>query len=94
MDKFHRGSTVNCKRNVKNPDTQEYFDPATSIKITITDCRNGVEVDNQDMVKDATGKYHYKYNSLGTAPKGIYLVKYTAIDGVDVGVFVDQFALE
>jgi len=93
MDKFHWGNTINCKRNVKDPDTGEYFDPATSMKITINNKVNGIEVDNQDMIKDTTGQYHYKYTPPANAPLGVYKVTYTATDGADIGVFIDSFQL-
>ena len=87
MPDFNRGETINCKRNVKDPDTGDYYDPSTSMKITIDHVLKGVEVDGVDMVKDSTGKYHYYYTlpSIG----GVYQVKirYVATDGSNIAVW-------
>lgn len=91
---FNRGETVKCNRNVKNPTTGEYYDPTTSMTITITNNQNGIEVDDQDMVKDATGKYHYNWLSSPTGDKGIHIILYKATDGADIAIEKDTFILE
>ena len=55
---FHVGETVICSCEVRDAD-ENLADPSTSMKITITDNRNGMEVNDQDMTKDGTGQYHY-----------------------------------
>lgn len=94
MPNFKLGETVICWRNVKDPDTGQYYDPATSMKISIFDPVNGAEISNQDMVKDNTGKYHCNYNSPATALRGDYKIVYTATDGSDIAIWHDTFKLE
>ena len=90
MPDFISGETIRCKRNVKDPDSGNYYDPSTSMKITIDHALNGLEVDNVDMVKDSTGKYHYYY-TLPDIP-GIHLVKieYIAIDGSNTAKWKEE----
>ena len=89
---FHTGETVICKIEIRD-ENETLVDPSTSTKITITDYRNGVEVNNQDMVKDSTGKYHYDWNTPTTAPVGIYRIIYTATDGTRVSIAHDKVEL-
>ncbi len=90
MLEFHAGETIRCRREAKDPDTGEHYDPATSMKITIDHDLNGIEVDDQDMIKDETGKYHYYY-TLPVA-KGIHkvIVQYTATDGSHVTIWKEE----
>ena len=91
---FQRGETIICWRNVKNVDTGAYEDPTTSMKITINNFQNGIEVDNQAMTPNGVGKYHYDFNSTLINPKGNYTVFYTATDGARITIFKDSFKLE
>ena len=89
---FHRGETIIC--SAEHWVMGELADPVTSMKITITDNRNGTEVDNQDMVKDETGEYHYDFNSSADNPKGQYSAVVTATDGTRVTIEPKTFDLE
>ena len=89
---FHTGETVICSIEVKN-ESGVLVDPATSMKITITDNRNGVEVNDQNMTKDSTGMYHYDWNSSVNAPVGIYKIIYTAVDGTRTSIAHDKVEL-
>jgi len=81
-DNFEREETVVCSIVVQDTDDND-ADPATSMKITIKDNSLTAVVDDQDMTKDSTGHYSYKYTSGSTAKKGRYDVLYIAIDGTD-----------
>lgn len=87
---FVGGETILCKRNVKDPDTGNYYDPATSMTITIDHALNGLEIDNVDMIKDTTGKYHYYY----TLPDvhGIHktTIEYKATDGSHITIWTEE----
>ena len=86
--KFHVGETVICSIDITGQDKQP-VDPATSIKITIKGpATNGVE--NQDMVKDDVGKYHYDFNP-SKKLEGTYTVIYTDVDGTRVTIADDHF---
>ena len=77
---FQNRDTIRCWRNVKDPDTDEYMDPSTSMVISIV-TSNGTYIENETaMVKDAVGKYHHDFQSEGYPP-GEYKVVYTATDG-------------
>jgi len=88
MADFILGETVICSILVTNS-AGVLTDPATSMKITIKDSRNGLEVNDIAMVKDATGTYHYDYTIAGV--KGIYDVLYTATDGTRISKELDTF---
>lgn len=94
LGKFHSGGTIILEIEVTNSSTGEFVDPVTSMRITVTDSYNGVEVDNQDMVKDATGKYHYDYTPATTAERGRYRVIFTDTDGSRVSKAEATFELE
>mgnify|MGYP001619977116 CR=1 FL=1 len=89
---FDLGETVVCWRNVKD-ENGAYKDPATSMKITITDKNNVVIVNAVAMTKDATGKYHYDWDTAGLLD-GKYEVKYTATDGTRITIEENTVELE
>ena len=92
--KFNRGETVICSCTVKNS-SGTLVDPSTSMKITITDNRNGVEVNDDNMIDDAgLGAYHYDWLTTSTHAKGIYFVFYKATDGTRVSIVKDSLELE
>ena len=86
---YHAGETVICSLEVRDSDGN-LADPSTSTKITITDNRNGVEVNDQDMTNDGTGLYHYDWQTLSTSLTGIYEITYTATDGTRVSIELDK----
>ncbi len=88
---FDIGETVPFQCEVKRGES--YIDPATSMKITITDKHYAVKVDTVDMTKDATGKYHYDAQTVGWLD-GKYEVKYTATDGTRITIEKEAFTLE
>ena len=90
---FHVGETVICSIEVRDADGN-LADPSTSMKITITDNRNGIEVVDEAMIKDDTGKYHYDWNTLSTNPVGIYFIIYTATDGTRIAIEKDRVELK
>ena len=90
MANFDIGETVICSCEVK--DDSEYKDPATSIKITITD-RNGlVKATGVEMTKDSTGKYHYDAQTVDWVD-GKYQVEYKATDGTRITIEKESFIL-
>ena len=89
---FHVGETVICSIEVGDADGN-LADPSTSMKITITDNTNGIEVDDQAMTKDSTGIYHYDWTSSADAPLGIYYIVYTATDGSRISIEKDTVEL-
>lgn len=88
MATYQMGETVICSAIVTN-DARTLCDPETSMKITIKDSGNGVEVDDVVMVKDNTGTYHYDYTIDGA--RGVYGIIYTAIDGTRITKQLDSF---
>ena len=88
---FDVGETIICSCEVKGA-TGAYKDPQTSMKITITDKNWVVKVNNADMTKDATGKYHYDFQTAGCID-GKYIVEYTATDGVRITIQKESFIL-
>jgi len=91
MDEYHKGETIICEIEDRDTKTGELVDPATSLTLLITDNRNGKEVNNQDMVPDSTGKYHYDYTIPATAMGGVYKIVYTDTDGARISKGLDQF---
>jgi len=92
MATFQIGETVICSIEVKD-DVGAYKDPATSMKITITDKFSVVKVSSVDMTKDSTGKYHYDCQTADYID-GKYNVRYTATDGTRITMEIDSFTLE
>ena len=89
---FHCGETVICSIEVRDADGN-LADPSTSMNITITDNKNGCEVESQSMTKDSTGKYHYDWNTSADSILGIYYVVYTATDGSRISIGKDSVEL-
>ena len=92
MANFDVGETIICAVEVKG-DTGDYKDPQTSMKITITDKNYVVKVNNADMTKDATGKYHYDCQTAGYID-GKYEVSYKATDGSRITIEKEFFTLQ
>ena len=90
---FITGSTVICSIIITNASTGAVADPATSITCTIKDPTGTKVVDDAAMTNDATGYYHYDYNS-ASAKKGNYEVYYTLTDGTRVTIPKDTFTLD
>ena len=91
MANFDIGETVICSCEVKDS-AGAYKDPATSMKITITDKNYVVKVNNVDMTKDAVGKYHYDCQTAGYID-GKYVVEYKATDGSRISIQKETFIL-
>ena len=91
MANFDVGETIICAVEVKG-DTGDYKDPQTSMKITITDKYYVVKVNNAAMTKDATGKYHYDFQTAGYID-GKYEVAYKATDGTCITIQKKYFTL-
>jgi len=89
---FDIGETVICSIEIKD-DNGEYKDPATSMKITITDKHKNIKVDNVAMTPDDVGKYHYDCQTAGYLD-GKYEVKYIATDGSRITIETESFTLE
>ena len=69
----YKGETVIFNVEVRNSDG-DLVDPDT-MKITISS--KVVVVNNQDMIRDSVGVYHYNYTSVVTGP---FIAVYTAVD--------------
>jgi len=91
---FQRGETIVCRIEVRNAETSTLTDPATSMKITITDPDGTNKVDAQSMTKDAVGKYHTDYTIPADGKLGRWNVKYVATDGARVTIEKDTFTVE
>ncbi len=88
---FYIGETVICSVEVKNK-TNVLSDPATAMKITITDKSMVVKVDAVAMTQDSTGKYHYDCQTVGY-DAGDYAVEFKAIDGTRITIEKETFNL-
>jgi len=92
MDTFQIGEHVICSIVVKDAEGDGQ-DPVTSMKITITDSKGTVHVDDTAMTPDTgDGLYHYDFDSAGLRP-GVYTIKYVAIDGARTTIEEDTFVL-
>ena len=91
MADYDCGETIICSVEVKD-DAGADKDPATSMKITITDKNYVIKVDNVSMTKDATGKYHYDFQTAGCID-GKYEVAYKATDGTRITIQKEYFTL-
>jgi hypothetical protein len=87
MEVFELSETVICSCTVKSGSV--LTDPATSMKITITDPSGVAAVSDTAMTKDSTGAYHYNYTPATLA--GIYTVTYVATNGTKVSKAKDHF---
>lgn len=84
---FTGGSTIKFWCEVRDPDTNNLYDPTTSMTITIkASSINNPVVNSQDMIRDATGKYHHYY-TLDTVGK--YTITYKAVDGSHTEIVED-----
>ncbi len=77
---FIRGETVICSCTVKNS-AGVLVDPSLSMNITIKDKTGGAVVDNDEMLKDSTGNYHYDWQTTALSLPGVYSIFYIATDG-------------
>lgn len=89
---FQIGETVICSVTVRDADGV-LADPSTSMKITITDSKNGIKVNNQDMINDSKGEYHYDFDTSSLSLTGIYTVTYKATDGSRISIEEDTVEL-
>ena len=60
--------------------SDSYRDPATTPTCTIKDADGTVTVDAQNMTKQDTGKYYYRWQSATTSQEGIYTSEVFADD--------------
>jgi len=68
--RFYKGETAVILTAIYDAMTGQPADP-DSVVVSVYDSKNGPEIENQDMVKDSTGNYHYDvdtsvFNNLGT----------------------------
>lgn len=92
--KFDIGETVILSVGVR--DEREILkDPATSMRIVIDRISPVGQniIASTAMIKDATGGYHYDYDSAG-ALAGTYVAKYTAVNGTRITIEKYTFTLE
>ena len=92
MANFDIGETLICSIEIKD-DAGAYKDPATSMKITVTDKTNTKKVNDVAMTKDSTGIYHYDCQTTGYID-GEYEVKYVATDGTRITIEKQSFILK
>ena len=88
MSKFYQGTTINCYRKVFEESSTNPVN-ASLIEISIYDKANGAEVENQGMIQDGVGIYHYNYTITGLT--GPYHIKYLIRNGVHNTVAWDSF---
>ena len=93
IETFQRAETVVCSVTITTP-LLVLTDPATSVKISITDPVGTLVVTAATMTKDSVGVYHYDYTPAVDALLGTYKIKYTATDGTRVTIQNDTFLLE
>lgn len=91
MINFIISETVIIELTIKDKNGNLY-DPATSVKMTLTDIRDTVLVDDQSMVKDSTGQYHYDFDSDDYA-EGAYIVICRMVDGSRLKIERNSFNL-
>ncbi len=87
---FDIGETIICSCEVESKGV--LTDP-TSMEITIKGERRSEEVDDEAMVRDKTGKYHYDFQTNTTMPYGTYSAIFKAIDGTRVTLQKESFQL-
>ena len=78
MNTYERGETVIVTSSITNSDG-DAADPATSIKVTVTDRAGTAQVDGVAMTKDETGEYHYDVATASGWEKGLYTVNVVAV---------------
>jgi hypothetical protein len=91
---FQRPETVKIKATIRDTETDALTDPATSIKITVTDPDGTAQVDAQDMTKLSTGIYSYDYTTQSDDTIGWWIVVVTATDTTKVTVEYGGFTVE
>jgi len=89
---YQFGETVICRVEVRNA-AGALYDPATSMKITITDNKNGTEVDGVAMTPDSTGLYHYDWQTSAVTAGGVYYMIYKATNGTRISITKDSVEL-
>jgi len=92
MANFDIGETIICTATVKDA-SGNLHDPVTSMKITITDVQNGIEVNDVAMTPDSTGIYYYDWHTAITNFPGAYTILYKATDGTRITIQRDTLEL-
>ena len=77
---FYRGETAIIMVKLFDSVTGLPTDPDT-ITISVYDNENGPEVENQDMLKDGTGEYHYDVDTSDIGKLGVCVAIITAVTG-------------
>ena len=91
IGRFQRGESVICNIVIRDK-LNTLVDPDTLL-VSIWDSSNSLKVDNQPMVKDDTGSYHYSYVIPITAPTGSWRVRYLAQVGAYISAKKDSFSV-
>jgi hypothetical protein len=90
---FQRGETVPIWVEIKTW-LGAYFDPASDIKLTITNPLNVDKVTAVAMTRSDTGKYTYDYQSIAGDEAGWWKVKALAQDGTSITIEYGGFNLQ
>ena len=93
MNIFQKGETVIISCSIMDKEGQA-VDPVTSTKIVISDSAGTEKVASTDMTKDATGEYHYDFDTSTMTLMGEYKARITATDGTRKSIYDILFKLE
>jgi uncharacterized protein YfaS (alpha-2-macroglobulin family) len=93
IKRFERAETVICSILVKTT-AGVLTNPATSMKIQVTEPSGIIVVTDTAMTNDTTGTYHYDFVPTVSSQLGLYKVRYTAVDGTRTTIQDDSFYLQ
>lgn len=84
FNSFYLGETVPFSIEIRNAQSSDLVDPDS---ITITIQNNEVLVDNEDMIKDSVGVYHYDWISSAI---GTFQAIFKAVDNGKTSIAKDN----
>jgi len=95
MQTFQIGETVVVTHTVQRKVAGVWTDynPSTSVNIVVYDPSGAVSVSSTSMTNDATGEYHYDFQSSGKTA-GVWKARITDTDGARITIKDGTFRLE
>lgn len=92
--KFQRAETIVCDLVVKDS-ADVLIDPDTSTKIDVVHVpSNTTVVNDQNMVNDSTGKFHFDFQPTATELIGIYRAVFKTVHATRTSIALAEFTLE
>ena len=93
-DIFQKGETCPLEIEIRDKDTGALADPATSVKVTVTDSIGTVKVNDLAMTKKSTGIFYYNLQLATADESGEWAARFKVTDGTKVSISDYTFLVE